>query len=608
MRQSTDGPRPRSTSYAARPRRHQLSAVCPTFVRPTLTSPGRRVGTSPDVYRHRSCDSSFQYSLLTGAFVIPSLSFHGWMRVALIACVSVAGGCVHTFWRTEPVAVSRPAAGTIGTVRVGTPLKAHLLDGSTLIFRSGGVIGHDAVEGTAERFPFMQATARGPAAMTVAPFDSIVGLETFEGKQLVAQSVVVSTAATAVTVVATAALLKVLFGSCPTVYADTGTGPLLQAEGFSYAIAPLLEQRDLDPLRVRPDRDGIIRLELRNEALETHYINNIELVAVSHPAGARAVPDQSGRMVLVDALRPLNAARDRAGRDLRSTLSAPDGDLFTSDANTVKAARDGDLEDWIDIEASDLPAGDSVAVVLRLRNSLLNTVLLYDGILGGRDAPEWLETGLQRISTAIDLSKWYMRTMGMRVSIDGVAPRSAEESWNARLGDVGPLAFRDVAIVLPRPARNAHSVRVRLRFVADNWRIDQAIVAANVSRPASRTIGLSRVLVRAGDSTVAATNDTAAVGALRDADGRYLETSPGQKMTLEFTRQPTTNTPNTTTTYLIVWQGWYREWIRGQWLAEPRRTVAWTPGDAAVLTALRRWQSRQGQMERDFYSTRIPVR
>jgi hypothetical protein len=545
--------------------------------------------------------------IFTGAIVTRSLSLQGWTRAALIAALFAVAGCFHVFWRTEPVAVSRPAAGTIGAVRVSTPLKVHLLDGSTLIFRKGGEIGRDAVRGSAERFPLMQTAALGPAVMTLIPFDSIVGLETFEGKKLVAQSVVVSTAATAITAAATVARLKVLVGCCPTVYADTGAGPLLEAEGFSYAIAPLLEQRDLDPLRVRPDRDGIVRLELRNEALETHYINNIELVAVSHRAGTRAVPDQAGHLVLVDGLRPLNAAHDRAGRDLLPALSSPDGDLFASQTTTVNAARPGDLEDWIDVEARELAPGDSVAIVLRLRNSLLNTVLLYDGILGGRDAPEWLETGLQRISTAIDLSKWYMRTMGMRATVDGVAPQSVDEPWSARLGDVGPLAFRDVAIVLPRPARDARAVRVRLRFVADNWRIDHAMVAASVSRPAQRTIGLSRVLAR-GDSMTSATNDTAAVAALREADGRYLETSPGQKMTLEFSPQATVSAPGMTTTYLIAWQGWYREWIRGRWLAEPTRTVAWTPGDAAVLTALRRWQSQKRELEGAFYSTRVPVR
>ena len=35
------------------------------------------------------------------------------------------------------------------------------------------------------------------------------------------------------------------------------------------------------------DADGVVRLELRNEALETHFLNHIELLSVRHAAGVR---------------------------------------------------------------------------------------------------------------------------------------------------------------------------------------------------------------------------------------------------------------------------------------------------------------------------------
>jgi hypothetical protein len=290
-------------------------------------------------------------------------------------------------------------------------------------------------------------------------------------------------------------------------------------------------------------------------------------------------------------------------------LSAADGNLFLSAQKTVNAARVGNLDDWIDIDASDLGPGDSVAVVLRLRNSLLNTVLLYDGILNSRDAPEWLDTGLEHISTAIDLSKWYMRTMGMRASVTGVPARSSDRPWSARLGDVGPLAFRDVALILPRPRRDAQTAHIRLRFVADDWRIDHVAIADHVSRPSPVVIPLSRVVLptAAGATPML---DTAAMSALREPDGRYLQTTPGQRMTLEFaTKSADRVAPaDSTTTYLIAWQGWYREWIRGKWLAQPKRAANWTPNDSSVLAALKQWHSKKNDLEHAFYSTRVPVR
>jgi hypothetical protein len=524
-------------------------------------------------------------------------------RAAWLTLIAVSlGGCINVFWETVPRRVQPPSSGSPPVV-VFTPLKVHLTDGSTVLFRTGAAIDSKTIEGDGQRYP---ALSVGVQPQRRVPLDSVVGVETFEGKMLTAKTVIVSTAASVFGSIGTVGLLKVIFGSCPTVYTDTGAGPMLQAEGFSYAIAPLLEQRDIDPVHLRSDRDGVLRMDLRNEALETHFINHIELLAVDHRVGSRVVPDNAGGIVELSDIRPLDAARDRAGRDVRVTLANADGHLFETEARTTSASRVGDLDDWIDLDARGLPPGDSIAVVLRLRNSLLNTVLLYEGVLGGRDAPDFMERGLQRISTAIDLSRWYTRTMGMRAIVDGVPTRL--DAWHARLGDIGPLAFRDVAILLPRPARNADSVRVRLRFVADNWRIDYVAIAGTVTRPNVNVVPITRVVIPTPADGAGPKVDTAGAMAVRESDAQYLETRPGQRMMLEFNSSSASPSAGQERSYLIAWQGYYREWIRGSWLANPTRTTAWIPGDDAVLVAMRRWQSRQAELERAFYSSRIPVR
>jgi hypothetical protein len=515
----------------------------------------------------------------------------------------LTAACVQRFIAPDVVEVKPRMAP--GAYSVKTPLKVHLLDGSTVVFKSGADIRSDRIDGVGQRFALLSGFS---VPMSVVPMDSVVGVEAFVEKTLVAETLIVSAAATALGFLAIGGLAIAVFGSCPTVYADTPRGQVLEAEGFSYAISPLMEHRDLDALRIQPDAAGVIRLELRNEALETHFINQVEVVAVRHASDARVVPDQGGHPIAVSGFARVTGARDRAGRDVRAALAERDGQLFSSHPATIGAAQEGDLDDWIDLDVADLPPGDSLAVVLRMRNSLLNTVLLYEGMLGGRDAPDFLGNDLQHIGKTVDFARWYVRTMGMRLSVDGV-PLAANEPFegHGRLGDIGPIAFRDVAVVLPRPRTDAAGARVRLRFVADNWRIDEVRVAGALTRPEYTTLAVDSVIVPTPAVGTGPVSDTAAVVAIADADEGYLETRPGQRMTLVF-HPDAAAAPDTRSTYLIAWQGWYREWIRPGWLAEPKRTEPFVPGDAAVLTALRSWTSQKDAFESAFYSTSIPVR
>ncbi len=528
--------------------------------------------------------------------------------IGALGAASLSAACV--FSRTEVRAVQRPTADAATPTRIKSPLKAHLSDGSTVVFRTGATVTRDSLTGDGNSYALMSAMSR---AVSAVPMDSVVGVETFESKVNVAPTVAVSIAGTVAASIGAGLLAIAIFGSCPTVYSDTGATGELQAEGFSYSIAPLMEQRDVDPLRVRADRSGRVRLELRNEALETHYINHIELLAIRHADHERIVPDQSGRPVLVSGFASVGDATDRAGRDVRAALRSRDGTLYSTDPRVMRGASAGDLDDWIDVRVDALPAGDSVAVLLRLRNSLLNTVLLYNGMLGGRDAADWLHEGLGQFGTTAEMALWYRRTMGLRASVKGVGTTDAIHGATARLGDVGPIAFRDVALVLPRSAVNARTARIRLQFVADNWRIDEVRVAGTVSRPAVTTLAVERVVVPTPAVGHGPALDTSAVSAIAAADTRYLETRPSQRMVLEFARDHratlrTAQPADSTTTYLIAWQGWYREWIRGDWLANPTRTEPFKPGDAAVLTALHRWTERKDTFERAFYASRIPVR
>lgn len=509
-------------------------------------------------------------------------------------------GCVNTFKTVQTHALPIQGGPAQPTKTLLTPVRAHLKDGTTVVYGVGAHIDSFGIAGQGMAYPLLVDI--GTLRTIPVPMDSLVALETFAERTLVGASFVTTVAATALGTIGTAALAVAIFGSCPTVYADTGAGQMLQAEGFSYAIAPLFEHRDVDPLVLRPGTDGVLRLELRNEALETHLINHIELLAVAHRSGTLVAPDQSGRVAVVGDLRPVRTAVDRVGRDLSTVVRDRDGVVFASAPATLDAANPGDLDDWIDLTADDLPPGDSFAVVLRLRNSLLNTVLLYDGMLNAQDAPDLLGVDLHRIASAVEFGEWYRRSMGMRVAVTTPGTIRGE----ARLPDVGPIAFREVVVVLPRPTHDAASVAVRLRFIVDNWRIDQVQFAGSVARPEPVLLPIAKVVVLRPSDTGEARSDTAARAALAAPDSRYLETLPGQRLQLEFAAAAPPVSGDSTA-YLIAWQGWYREWIRAQWLSHPLRTTPFVPGDAALFAAVTRWRTRQPGFEAQFYRSSVAV-
>jgi hypothetical protein len=55
-----------------------------------------------------------------------------------------------------------------------------------------------------------------------------------------------------------------LFGSCPMVYSVDSGAALLEAELFSYSIAPSFQARDIDKLGLMHVQDGYVALDVRN--------------------------------------------------------------------------------------------------------------------------------------------------------------------------------------------------------------------------------------------------------------------------------------------------------------------------------------------------------
>ncbi len=477
------------------------------------------------------------------------------------------------------------------TTHVQTAFRAHMRDGSVVAYPLGAVIGNRRIDGAGRRF---DVTRTKESAAPIVPLDSVVGLEVFERHVNPIRTAIYLPVSVAISTLATAAALVAIFGSCPTIYADSAGAAVLQAEAFSYSVAPLLAKRDVDRLDVTPDANGVIRLDVRNEALETHYIDQLELLEVRHRADELVVPAPRGTPVAVRNQIAPASAHDRTGRDVRRLIANADESVFaTADSVLASAAGGGPAEDYLELTVPRVAGRDSLAVVLRARSSLLSTEVLYDFMLGrpGPRALDWVASDLSRITTLARLATWYTDHFGLRVSVwDGSRWQSV-----VRLMDFGPVAWRRVAAVVPAFGRD--SVRIRLSFLADEFRVDQATVSWDVRRTDPRTVGVSRVSVPdSGDVNGAAS-------ALRNAGDRPLATFPGQRFFADFD----VGRSASPRTFFVATSGYYTEWVRPKWIEGHTTNQAFNPGGTTIQNVLRSWAATKDSLERRFFTARIPV-
>ena len=511
--------------------------------------------------------------------------------VFAIAIIAAATACIFRGVKIAPV------AHTSGTT-VLSAVKLHLQDGATVVFAHGIRIDSDTVRGAGHRYGLTESLASSGSDIFAIPLDSVAAMESYTDYVEGGKTAVVTTLAVVGTLAASGALLKAIFGSCPTIYSDSAGVPALEAEGFSYSISPLVERRDVHRLRAQPDRAGTLSLDVRNEALETHYINQLELLGVTHAKDEFVLPDAGERPLAVGAIVPLARAVDRAGNDVTTVLADDDSLVFRSDPKTIGGVTATDFDDWIDLTIPVLPGRDSVVLVFRLRNSLLNTVLLYDEMLRpqGARAIDFEGRDLNTIADMVTLGRWYGSRMGLHVSVRW----GGEWQEVVDVPDAGPIAWRDVAAVIPAP--KGDTLRVRLSFVADEWRLGKVSVATRFRRPVPQ---------RFAPSTLVAANtaaDTEALRSVAETDARYLGTTPGQQFTIRFRTGAAPR--DSVRTFLLATDGYYTEWIRGAWVrqaagAAPHPFIA---SDSTLAETVRHWSSVAPAFEAAFNRTRIPVR
>ena len=384
---------------------------------------------------------------------------------------------------------------------------------------------------------------------------------------------------------------KACFGSCPTFYVHDGDALELRAEGFSSAVAAALEERDVDHLGVVDPVGGRFELVMANEAFETHFLRRVELLSVARPSPEVAVfHTREGFVGVRDRVAP-SGCRSRAGDCLAAVVGA-DADEYGSSASPENLAE----REHIELEfpaALDRGSAGERALVIRARNSLLDTFLFYQGLAYmGEELPRWILRADHEGPDGlfVSLLRGFDRELGdIEVEVwDGQGWRAA-----GSFREYGPIAHETQVVTLP-PVAGAGPVRVRLELTRGRWKLDSVELGAAVGRLSAVAVSPDRV-GRAG------AEDPAALARLLDPEARLLS-YPGDVWTLGFAL------PDGPQALFLAAEGYYWEWPREDWLPE-QSAVAAARFFADPAATLRRLAPIYAAMESElapvFWETRI---
>ena len=476
-------------------------------------------------------------------------------------------------------------------VEVLNPLKVFLKNGSVVVYADGAQFVDNEIIGGG--LVYMGRDVEH--AVSTISLDSVEVMTSYDSELQQPSSFMVSLLGTSLTVVGTAVAAIAIFGSCPTIYTGQGDNAVLESELFSNSIVKLFEHRDVDRLSGHPDEEGYLTLDVRNEALETHYINHLELLEVVHDEHALAVPGVFNEAYILHNLYPPEKATDLAGNDVLDVLAIEDKLDFHSDSTLLASVDSSQIFDHIELEIP-RPASDTVGVYMKLRTSLLTTVLFYDYMLAsqGANALNWITEDLNNISTVIEMAEWFQKRTGLRVEVwNGTQYQEVE-----RILEVGPIAWKEIAVLIPIPETSEETLNVRLTFIADAWRIDRVAFSERIREATYRVIPPKTLLD--------ADRVAQPLAPILKPDEERLVTTAGQRYWVEF--EPGVHDDAMERTYFIAGLGYYTEWIRGDWVRAHGNGPKFKASDETLLTAMAKWRTVKDEFEAQFESSKIPVR
>ncbi len=437
-------------------------------------------------------------------------------------------------------------------------LKAHLRNGDVYVLKDSWEVDttEHLITGRGVQYDFnREKVFEGDVVVpvdSVLVFETNASLENLEANKraLITVFVVLNT------VVAMVCLSnpKSCFGSCPTFYIDkTDNVHDAVAEGFSHAISPSMEDADVDALGRRKISDCSFFLTMKNEALETHCVNHIRLLAYPLERGERVYQSPDGEYYLCENVYPLAVAKAPEG-EVTSLLRHSDKRERFSLADEKKLSS----KEEVFLTFDGLEQAEDLGLVLHFRQTLMTTYFIYSALDYMGDEVGAVFAEIERSGHMQEQVKSGLKAELGDVDVYLWSTERGEWIFQGGFYETGPIAINRQLLPLSSTVSKDGRLEVKVVLNKGLWRIDYVALAGIKSKVSPIELEPDRVLQEGRI-------DDFALEQINTSD-RYLINMPGGEYDIHFTL-PEAEEDQYYELFLYA-QGYYWEWMRESWMKD----------------------------------------
>ncbi len=476
-------------------------------------------------------------------------------------------------------------------------LKAHLTNGDVCILRDSWEVDTvlDVLSGFGIRYNINRAKiSEGKMSFpidSVSIFETNNKIENTESGRIIALAILTGVHSG----LAIFCLInpKACFGSCPTFYVNEGDYlHYADAEGFSSAITPSLEYADIDALNNESVTAGSFSVTMKNEALETHCVNEVKLLAYPRKAGERIYHTPTDDFFLCENIYPLTAAKGDEG-DITTLLKDEDRQerFSLADENNLESKEE------IFLTFNDVKHIGDLGLILSFRQSLMSTYLFYSAMeYMGNEVSDMFAI-LERdayIRGNFDASAKLLG--GIRVYLWNALKNTWE--FQNEFYETGPIAINKQFIPLTGRITD-EEVRLKLILNRGTWRIDY-VALTNIKKEVEPVEVFAEEILHRGK------DDQKALADIANPD-RHLISMPGSEYKFKFTLPGEHNDFE----LFLYSKGYYLEWMRDEWLNKKDlfklKQMVFNP-EKYLRNEAKHFKKYESTMEEVFWNSKIDTK